>query len=578
MLPFGIKAYNRLFNQQVGIFFSNKNELLFIIEKVEMSVSVLKSSQVNLGKEGFDLNLKASQSVESVETSSLPPAHGSRLGLVIPGLLLILTIAVLDQTIVSTVVPTIVSKLGGAGYYAWVFSVYMIAIVVATPIAGRLSDIYGRKPLLAIGVGAFLLGSGLCGAASSMEMMIVFRGIQGLGAGMIIPIVFVTIIDLFPEEKRGKMNGLFGAVLGLASVFGPLAGAYFVDHWNWRWAFYMNMPIGIIAVLCFLLGFKEKERGSRPRGRLNLLNALLFTLAIITLMLGLEFWSREQALNSFRVIAFLVSAIVLCSVFILAERRSKQPLIPMDMFRNPVFSITMVLSVIVGVVMMACSTYIPLFIQGVTLESATNAGQTLTPMMLTLIIGSILSGLMVNKVTYRTMLGLGALIIGISMIMLYRLGTQSTHGAVILCMCVVGFGLGIMAAVLNLSSVHRLAPERHGMANSLVPFFRNMGSAIGIAIFGLIQTNLLQEKMAKFASPELQKSGAAVLLEVKQRAALPVQIVNQLTSALAGSIRVVFVGSLCLVVIGLLLIPFMGRSRVNLTGRSEEQAAETLSR
>lgn len=488
----------------------------------------------------------------------------SRLGLVIPGMLLILTIAVLDQTIVSTVVPTIVSELGGASYYAWLFSVYMIAIVVATPIAGKLSDLYGRKSLLTIGVSAFLLGSGLCGAASSVEMMIVFRGIQGIGAGMIIPIIFVTITDLFPEEKRGKMNGLFGAVLGVASVFGPMAGAYFVDHWDWRWAFYINMPIGIVAVICFVLGFQEK--GVRQKGHLNLIHALLFTLTIVTLMLGLEYWSREHSLGSFRVISYLVSALVLGSIFITVERRSMQPIIPMEMFRNPVFTITQIISVIVGGIMMGCSTFIPFFIQGVIGESATNAGQTLTPMMVTLIIGSIISGLYINKVTYRTMLGLGALIVSVSLILLYRLDVDAARGEVILAMSVLGFGLGTMAATLNLSAVHHLAPDRHGAAISLVPFFRNLGSALGIAVFGLLQSSMLREEMEKFAAPELQRAGAAALLDVHQRTALPPKTAHLLISALADSIHVVFVSAIWISAAALVLIPFMGRARVNTTG------------
>lgn len=306
-------------------------------------------------------------------------------------MLLGLFMAALDQTIVSTAMTTIIQKLGGLESFIWVYSAYMIAMVVSTPIFGKLSDMYGRKRFFLMGLILFLLGSILCGTAQNMDQLIIYRAIQGIGGGAIMPIVFTIIFDLFPAEKRGKMMGLFGAVFGVSSVFGPILGGTITDNLSWRWIFYINVPIGILAIAFILKAYHESKVTRKQV--IDWAGAILLTGTILCLMFGLELGGMEGwAWDSAQTISLFAGSVILFILFLLAERVAKDPIIKLGLFRKRLFTSSMAVSMLYGGVMIAGATYIPIFIQGVFHKTATETSTVLTPMMLGVVLSSQIGG------------------------------------------------------------------------------------------------------------------------------------------------------------------------------------------
>lgn len=493
-------------------------------------------------------------------------SDASRTKWIVPGLLLGLFVAALDQTIVATAMPTIVSELGGFEYFVWVFSAYMIATVASTPIFGKLSDIYGRKRFFLFGLVLFVTGSVLCGFANSMTELIIFRAIQGIGGGSLMPITFAIIFDIFPPEKRGKMNGLFGAVFGLSSVFGPAIGAYFTDYVDWRWVFFINIPIGLAAFI--MVSTAYKEGANRRDQRIDWSGATLVIGLILCLMFGIELGGSEvYPWLSGQVISLFAGFIVFFIALILVERRVKDPIVNLDLFRNRMFSLSQSISFIYGVVMIMGATYIPLFIQGVYGESASAAGQTLTPMMLSVVASSVIGGRFVNRTSYRNIMVVSSLILLVALSLLTTMTTDTPRWEVTLYMIFVGLGIGMNFSVLNIAALHGVDKQHNGAAVSLITFFRTIGSALGVVVFGVVQSHLYRASIeSSIADSALQaKLGDPRALLIPQvRENLPSEAVEQATSALAHSVSSLFFIGLGIVIIAMTCAILMGKTRVDL--------------
>jgi EmrB/QacA subfamily drug resistance transporter len=489
-------------------------------------------------------------------------------------LLLGIFMAALDQTIVSTAMPTIVGELGGLDKFVWVYSAYLIATVVSTPIFGKLSDMFGRKLFFLLGLALFIVGSALCGTAHSMTQLIVYRAVQGIGGGALMPISFTIIFDIFPPEKRGKMNGLFGAVFGMSSVFGPIIGGYFTDYVDWRWVFYINLPLGIIASLLLSLFYFESL--GMHKQKIDWLGAVLLVGSILSLMFALELGGKDYAWNSPQIFSLFTGFAVLLLVFLFVESKVQDPIIRLGLFRDRLLSSSMIIGFLYGAVMISGSSYIPFFIQGVFGKSASSAGTILTPMMLGVVVSSMVGGRLVGKYTYRNLMAVSSLIVLLGLYLLGTMTAATPRWVVTLYMVIVGLGIGVNFSVLNLSALQNVEMRYRGAVTSLIAFFRTIGTALGITIFGAIQSNSLFDKLKTLVPPQFaeQLGDGRGLLQPDVRAKIPAVLLDKMLNALAESITHVFRWSIALPVLALAAALFMGGARLQIQKRKDAQQAE----
>lgn len=500
-------------------------------------------------------------------------ASKSNTGLVVAGLLLGLFMVSLDQTIVSTAMATIIKKLGGLDSFIWVYSAYMIAMVVSTPILGKLSDMYGRKRFFMLGLILFIAGSVLCGTAMSMEQLIAYRAIQGIGGGALMPIVFTIIFDLFPMEKRGKMMGLFGAVFGISSVFGPILGGAISDSMSWRWIFYINVPIGILSLLFIWRSYHETKNVRKQI--IDWAGAVLLTGMVLCLMFGLELGGTEGwAWGAWNTVTLFVGAGVMLILFLLAERVAKDPIIHLGLFRKRLFTSNMMVSLLYGATMMAGSTYIPIFIQGVFHKTATQTSTVLIPMMLGVVLSSQIGGRIAGKFRFRDVMIVSALtLLAGSALLGFALDTDTSRVQITLYMVIVGLGMGVSFSLLNISTLGSVPPQFKGSASSLIAFFRTIGSALGVTIFGALQKHHFQESIQEMSgmAPQMAeqiKGGQALLNpEVQAQMGLSSDVVNALLSNLADSIVYVFQWSVLLPIAAFVFVLLMGKARMEAAGK-----------
>src|SRR3989449_6654912 len=355
-------------------------------------------------------------------------------------LMLGMSLAALDTTIVGTALPSIVGKLGGITLYSWVFSSYLLTSTMTVPVYGKLADLYGRKPLFLFGSGLFLLGSALCGAAQSMEQLIIFRAIQGLGAGAVLPLVLTIIGDIFDLQERAKVQGLFSGVWALSSIIGPALGGLIVDHFSWRWVFYINIPFGILS--CLLLIFTLKENVERQSQHLDYLGTLALTGSVIALLFFLLQGGTTWPWLSLPSISLFVAFLVLLWLFIRQENRATDPILPLTLFNNRIIAISSIGGLALGILMFGITSYVPLFVQGVEGGTATSAGITLGPLLLAWPIAASLSGRLVIRYGYRftAVLGMACAAIGTIMITFFTTGTALPF--IVVAMLITGTGLG----------------------------------------------------------------------------------------------------------------------------------------
>jgi EmrB/QacA subfamily drug resistance transporter len=411
----------------------------------------------------------------------------------ITGLLLTLLLAALDQTIVGTAMPRIIAQLNGFDRYPWVTTAYLLTSTIAVPIFAKLSDIYGRKWFFLGGNVLFVAASAFCGAAGEMRwlpgdgmtQLIVFRGIQGLGAGISMGLLFTIIGDIFAPAERAKYQGLFASVFGLASIFGPTLGGWITDAFSWRWTFYVNLPVGAIAAAAILIEFPY----FRPHGvrrRIDWFGVFTLSACLIPLLLALT-WVTDYGWQSERVVSLLVMAAVMAAAFLFAETRASEPVIPLSLFRDSIISISSIAVFLLGVGMFGVIVYIPLFMQAVLGVTATRSGSLLTPLMLAFVVASATSGNLISRTgRYRIIAIVGALLSTSGVILMATMNANTTQREVILNMIVAGVGMGLVMPVYTLA-VQNVAPPAHmGAATASSQFFRSIGGTVGVAIFGSV--------------------------------------------------------------------------------------------
>jgi EmrB/QacA subfamily drug resistance transporter len=414
--------------------------------------------------------------------------------------MLVLLLASLDQTIVSTALPTIVGDLGGLNHLSWVVTAYLLSSTVAGPLYGKLGDLYGRKTILQGAIVIFLVGSALCGIAQSMVQLIAFRALQGLGAGGLIVTTLAVIGDLIPPRERGKYQGYFGGVFGVSTVIGPLLGGFFVDNLSWRWIFYVNLPVGAVALAVIATAFHA--RTVKQRHEIDYLGAGLLAAALSAVILFTSLGGTTWAWSSTKIIALIVASIVLLPLFVFVEARAAEPIMPLTLFRNHTFSVTSIVGFIVGFALFGAITYLPLYLQVTKGLSPTKSGLQLLPLMAGVLVTSILSGQLITRLgRYRFFPIAGTALMTVGMVLLSRLEANSSiwfaaAGAVVL-----GLGLGMVMQVLVLAVQNAVDRSMMGVATSGSTLFRQIGGSIGVALFGTIFANRLHIELATRLPP-----------------------------------------------------------------------------
>ena len=447
-----------------------------------------------------------------MKTISITPAttdkarlRGIALAAVIIALMLSLLLEALDQTIVGTAMPRIIAQLHGLDRYTWVVTAYVLASMTMVPIVGKLSDQFGRKWFLLGGTALFLVGSLLAGASQTMDQLIFFRALQGLGAGMGMALVATVFGDLFEPEARARWGSVFGIVYGVSNLFGPTLGGWLTEHGplvgslitetsRWRWVFYINLPVGLLAVAALLLFLPttlssptSPATGWAAMRHIDVLGAMLSAAATICLMLGLT-WGSSQlfAWSSLPVLGIVGSGILLFALFLLVERRASEPILPLSLFRTQVFSVAVLLTMLQMMVLLGLSLYLPLFLQGVLVVSPTVAGLVITPLSLSMVLGAMLAGPIIGALKrYQLIIVLGALLMGTGSFLLTLMTPATSLWQAIVSMIVVGIGLGSFFS-LSVIAQNAMPPSRLGVSTAATRYLGQVGATLGIAIVGTV--------------------------------------------------------------------------------------------
>lgn len=491
----------------------------------------------------------ASETINDHDERPTLEMSNSRRWAVTIGVMTGMAIAALEATVVGTAMPTVIASLGGINHYSWVFSAYLVTSTVTVPVWGKLSDLYGRGLLYQIGIGVFLLGTLLSGMAGSMAQLIIFRAIQGLGAGALVPLGMTIIGDTFTLKERAKMQAYFSGVWGLSSVIGPIIGGFITDQISWRWVFFVNLPVGVAAAI--IIGFALKEPKKTQKPVVDYAGAASLMVAISLLMLAMvEGGNSLRSLFAPENLVLFAGGGLLLILFGWAEKRAKDPIIPFRLFRDRTVFVSVSCGFLAGIAMFGAISFIPLFAQGALGMTATQAGSLLTPLMLSWVSMSIIGGRLLLRVGYRVITICGFVVLTTGFVFLATFGRQTPAYFLYVDLILIGCGLGM--TMLTLLIAVQQAVERHqlGSVTSLNQFSRAIGGAFGVAIMGAVLTaGLSNHLMRSAAGPGavLTTEQAAAfasnpnaLIEPAARASIPAATLEVLQEAMAAAVRPVF--------------------------------------
>ncbi|BBW97734.1 MDR family MFS transporter [Geobacillus icigianus] len=518
--------------------------------------------------------------------------------LLITGLVIAMLFAALDGTIVGTAMPRIVGELHGLGIMTWLTTAYMLTSTTVVPIAGKLADLLGRRLVYVSGLVIFMIGSALCGMANDMTQLILYRGLQGIGGGIMMPMAMVVIGDVFTGKERAKWQGVFGGLYGLASVLGPQVGGFIVDHLSWRWVFYINLPVGIVATVLIAMGL-SKHKAEGPV-KFDVAGMTTLTVGVVSLLLGLTFGGDRYPWGSWQIISLFALAAAGFVLFALAEKRAAEPIIPLWLFRNRAFTLLNGIGFFMSIGMFGAIMFVPFFMQGIIGVSATQSGTIMTPMMITMIISSVIGGRLVYRIGVKPQLIIGMAVMVAAFGLLGTMGIDTSKWTATLYMMILGLGTGLVMPILTLALQESFSKSELGVVTSSSQFFRSIGGTFGMTVLGAVMNErssaLLDERlMPKLEALPAQAKGLvdrfadmihsdpqglySVLFSPETMAKIPAPLrdmfVPVLKQSLVDSLQAVFWFGLAFIAVGLLLV--FGLKRIVLSDRAEamKQARET---
>lgn len=441
---------------------------------------------------------------EAVGYLSLPKRQ---LVITMAGIMLSLFLSSLDQTVVATAMPRIIADLGGFAHYTWVTTAYFISLTVAAPITGKLTDLYGRKVFYITGLLFFIVASLFCGLSNSMTALIIWRGMQGIGAGIMMATTVTVVGDIFPPAERGKYQGLLSGMIGLSSIIGPTFGGFITDTLSWHWIFFFNIPLGVIAIILFALFFPDKVP-DKVKHHIDFHGAIVFIFAVIPAMLALTWGGTEYPWFSIQITGMFAFSAVMIFLFLRIEKRCEEPIIPLSLFNSKIVAISEILIFFTGFTNFSMIIFIPLFFQGVMGLTATASGSFLTPMLLGSVAGSFTSGQLLSRAGghYRLQ-GVGGLsIAALAALLLSRMTGETSYASALFSIILMGFGFGILVPIYTIAIQNAVPYKILGAATSSALFFRSIGGSIGLAVFGSVLNNRFAVEFMKSLPAKIKET------------------------------------------------------------------------